>query len=377
MGMDVMLKVPLVDLKAQYQSIKGEVDQAIEEVTAEQQFILGPKVEECEKAIATYTRSRFACGVSSGTDALLISLMSDGIGPGDEVITSAYSFFATAGSIARVGAKPIFVDIDPVTYNLSPEYIKRHITSRTKAVIPVHLFGQMADMDPILNIAEQRGLTIIEDAAQAIGAEHGSKRAGSIGHYGCLSFFPAKNLGGFGDAGMVLTTDEKRYERLKALRMHGAQVKYRHEWLGGNFRLDALQAAVIRVKLKYLDGWTMKRSENAQSYSRLFEATDLVGDVVTLPTRVRSRHTFHQYVIRAQKRDALATFLKEKGVGCEIYYPCPLPYQKCFSYLGHTRGDFPESEKAAEETLALPMFPELSNEQIAYVVKTIAEFYRR
>ncbi|OGX03980.1 MAG: transcriptional regulator [Omnitrophica bacterium RIFCSPLOWO2_12_FULL_50_11] len=371
-----MLKVPLLDLKAQYQSIKNEVDQAVEEVLAEQQFILGPKVQECEDAIAVYSQSRFACGVSSGTDALLISLLNEEIGAGDEVITSAYSFFATAGSIARVGAKPVFVDIDPVTYNLDPEQLEENITSKTKAIIPVHLFGQMAEMGAIQKITQAHGLIVIEDAAQALGAEDGARRAGSIGHYGCLSFFPAKNLGGFGDGGMVLTNDEKRHERLKALRMHGARTKYNHDWLGGNFRLDALQAAIIRVKLKYLDLWIAKRNENAQTYNRLFEAAGLIGAAVTLPARVRDRHTFHQYVIRAINRNALARFLNEKGVGCEIYYPCPLPYQKCFSHLGHKKGAFPESEKAAEETLALPTYPELSEEQMEYVVKTIAEFYQ-
>lgn len=371
------MNVPLLDLKGQYQAIKHELDAAVARIIASQHFILGPEVENCEKAVSAYCNSPFACGVSSGTDALLISLMAENIGAGDEVITTPFSFFATAGCIARVGAKPIFADIEPDTFNINPVLIEKKITKKTKAILPVHLYGQTAEMDPILATAKKHGLVVIEDAAQAIGAEYKGKRAGSLGDYGCFSFFPSKNLGCFGDGGLVITPSEEKSKKLKNLRNHGMDPKYYHSLIGGNFRLDALQAAVIAVKIKYLDGWSKKRFENAQSYNRLFSEAGLVKNgFVTLPQIKQSRHIFNQYVIRAQKRDALIENLKKNGIGCEIYYPVPLHLQKCFDYLGHRKGDFPESEKAAQETLAIPVYPELTIYQFEYVVKTIQNFYK-
>jgi dTDP-4-amino-4,6-dideoxygalactose transaminase len=370
------MKVPLLDLKAQYNTLKSEITSALEEVISSQHFILGPKVEECERLIASYSQTRFACGVSSGTDALLLALMCEGIGPGDEVITSDYSFFATAGSISRLGAHPVFVDIDPVTYNLDPAAIESKITSKTKAIIPVHLYGQTADMQPVLDLARKRHLVVIEDAAQAIGAEYRGQRAGSMGHYGCFSFFPSKNLGCFGDGGMVVTNDPERIEKLNLLRNHGAKPKYYHSKIGGNFRLDALQAAVVTVKLNYLDTWSAKRAENARLYGELFISSGLLKrSDISLPAIVQNRHIFNQYVIRAARRNELINFLKEKEIGCEVYYPVPFHLQECFRNLGYQEGDFPESEKAARETLALPIYPELDKIQIAAVVNAIVEFY--
>jgi len=370
------MKVPLLDLKAQYATIKKEIDAAVAEVFESQYFILGPKVEACEKAVADYCKCWYACGVSSGSDALLISLMAEGIGVGDEVITSPYTFFATAGSIWRTGAKPVFVDIDPVTFNINPALIEEKITPKTKAIIPVHLYGQMAEMDPIMELARKYNLVVIEDACQAIGAEYKGHRAGSIGDYGCFSFFPSKNLGGAGDGGMTVTNDESKANMLKLLRNHGMHPKYYHDYIGGNFRLDALQAAVVRVKLKYLDSWSEKRQANARRYNALFESSRVWknGDIV-LPKVVQSRHIFNQYVIRVPKRDELRDYLLEHGVGVEIYYPVPLHQQKCFADLGTRPGDLPESEKAAKETLALPVYPELSDDQAAYVIEQIDAFY--
>ena len=371
------MAVPLLDLKAQYRSIKPEIDAAVAEVFESQQFILGPGVQSCETAIAAYCHTAFACGVSSGTDALLIALMAEKIGPGDEVITSPYTFFATAGSIARVGAKPVFVDIDPVTYNVDPSLVERAVTRKTRVIMPVHLYGQTAEMDPILEIAKRRNLVVIEDAAQAIGSEHSGRRAGSMGHYGCFSFFPSKNLGGAGDGGMVTTQDRDRHARLVMLRNHGAEPKYYHSVIGGNFRLDALQAAVISVKLRHLDDWTARRQANAARYTRLFEKSGLVArGQIGLPAVGSYRHIFNQYVIRCGRRDELMAFLKKRGVGCEIYYPVPLHLQECFAYLGHRAGDFPESEKAAKETLALPIFPELTDQQAEEVVDAVRSFFQ-
>ncbi|MBP7830171.1 MAG: DegT/DnrJ/EryC1/StrS family aminotransferase [Kiritimatiellae bacterium] len=367
------MNVPLLDLKAQYAGIKAEIEPVLREVVESQYFILGPKVQECEKAIAAYCACARAVGVTSGTDALLIALMAEGIGSGDEVITTPYTFFATAGSIARTGARPVFVDIDPETYNIDPAQIEAKITAKTRAIMPVHLYGQMADMDPIMEIAARRHLVVIEDAAQAIGSENKGRRAGSIGHYGCFSFFPSKNLGCFGDGGIVTTNDAARADKLGILRAHGSKPKYFHKIIGGNFRLDALQAAVVLVKLRHLDAWTAGRQANAKRYDKLFAAAGLAAKV-KLPKVVANRHIFNQYVLRVPRRDDLQNFLKDKGIGTEVYYPVPMHLQECFAYLGHKKGDFPESEKAALETVALPIYPELADAQAAYVVDSIKEF---
>lgn len=367
------MNVPLLDLKAQYVTIKSEIEAAIAEVMESQRFILGPKVEECEKAIAAYSNCRYGTGVSSGTDALLVCLMAEKIGAGDEVITTPYSFFATAGSIARLGAIPVFVDIDPVTYNMDVSQIASKITSKTRAIIPVHLYGQMAEMDAIMRVAEAHHLVVIEDAAQAIGAEYRGRRAGSIGHYGCFSFYPSKNLAGIGDGGMVVTNDGQKAETVRCLRGHGADPKYYHKMVGGNFRLDALQAAVVSAKLPHLDGWTAARQHNANRYDELFRSE---GVPVRLPQVQTDRHIFNQYVIRSENRNALQDHLKKSGVGTEVYYPVPLHLQECFAYLGYKPGAFPDSERAAQETLALPIQPELTDAQARYVVDSVREFYR-
>ena len=386
-----MMKVPLLDLEAQYAPIRAQVEKAIASVMASHHYILGPAVQECERAIAKYSNCAHGIGVSSGTDALLVCLMAEGIGAGDEVITTPYTFFATAGCIARLGAKPVFVDIDPISYNINTAQISGKITSRTKAIMPVHLYGQMADMDPVMALAEKHRLVVIEDAAQAIGAEYKGKRAGSIGHHGCFSFFPSKNLGAAGDGGMVVTNDAARAERLGCLRAHGSKPKYYHKVIGGNFRLASLQAAVVHTKLPYLDGWTAGRQKNAQRYHRLFAESGLkvaetgafpgkrwqVGTEVFLPQATHDRHIYNQYVIRVARRDALKSFLQEKGVATEIYYPVPMHLQECFAYLGHKAGDFPESEGAAKETLALPIYPELADDQAGYVVESVKEFFRK
>lgn len=365
------MNVPLLDLKAQYLSIKPEVDAAIAEVLESQHFILGPKVEQCEKAIAVYSNCSHAVGVSSGSDALLACLMAENIGAGDEVITTPYSFFATAGAIARLGATPVFVDIDPTTYNLDPFGIEAKITPKTRAIIPVHLYGQMADMDPIMALAREHNLIVIEDAAQAIGSEYKGRRAGSIGHYGCFSFFPSKNLGGAGDGGMVVTNDAQRAEMLHCLRAHGSKPKYYHKVIGGNFRLDAIQAAVVSAKLPHLDAWTAARQRNATRYDQLLVD---IGAPIGLPTVKTGRHIFNQYVIRVTKRDELQAHLKQKGIGTEVYYPVPLHLQECFAYLGHKVGAFPQSERAARETLALPVHPELTEAQARFVAECVCEF---
>jgi len=385
------MNIPLLDLQAQYRVLKSELDAAVLEVMDSQRFILGPKVQACEEAIAEYSGCSFGVGVSSGSDALLICLMAEGIGPGDEVITTPFTFFATVGSIARVGAKAVFVDIDPVTYNIDASQVEASVTSRTRAIIPVHLYGQMCDMDAILEVAKRHDLTVIEDAAQAIGAEHAGRRAGSRGEYGCFSFFPSKNLGAAGDGGIVVTNDEQRAEKLRYLRSHGSNPKYYHKMVGGNFRLDAMQAAIVLVKLNYLDEWTQARRRNAERYGTYFEGTGLrVCDSLTggndvasgvepesssprivLPSVVTDRHIFNQYVIRIEKRDWLREQLQSRGVSTEIYYPVPMHLQECFSYLEYNEGDFPRSEQAAKETLALPVYPELNDQQAEYVVATI------
>jgi dTDP-4-amino-4,6-dideoxygalactose transaminase len=388
------MQVPLLDLKLQYQPLKAEILAAIEKVCASQGFILGPATRELEASVAAYCQCRFGIGVSSGTDALLVALMALEIGAGDEVITSPFTFFATAGTIARTGARPLFCDIDAETFNLSPaavlSFIERRCDTRAgklvnrdtggviKALMPVHLYGQVADIVPLVQIARRFGLKVIEDAAQAIGAEDANKgRAGSFGDVGCLSFFPTKNLGAFGDAGLCVANDPALAERIEILRVHGGKPKYFHAFIGGNFRIDELQCAVLNVKLKHLDAWTAARQHNAAFYDEAFENADL-GKAVETPRALPGvRHIFNQYVIRVRDRDLLRQHLMAAGVGTEIYYPVPLHLQECFEYLKHRKGDFPQSERAAEETLALPIFPELTEAQLHYVVDTVADFYRR
>ncbi len=368
------MKVPLLDLKAQHSTIRSEIRQAIDRILESQYFILGPEVEALEKEIGSFCQSRFAIGVSSGTDALLVALMAIGTGPGDEVITTAYSFFATAGVISRLGARPVFVDIDPKTFNLDSRAVSQKMTSRTKAIMPVHLFGQCAEMDPIIEVVGGKGIHVIEDAAQAIGARNNNGRqAGTIGHIGCFSFFPSKNLGAFGDGGMVITNDERLAKTVKVLRVHGGKPKYYHRIIGGNFRLDALQAAVLRVKLKHLTRWTEIRRSNASRYRSLFEEAGL-SKCVSLPEDSPG-HIYNQFVVRLPDRDRLQRFLREQAVETEVYYPIPLHLQDCFRDLGYRSGDFPVAEAAAGDSLALPVYPELTEDQQHYVVGKIREFY--
>jgi dTDP-4-amino-4,6-dideoxygalactose transaminase len=373
--------IPLLDLKAQYAPIREEIRAAIDRVADAQYFIGGPEVEGLEREVAEYSQCPYGIGVTSGTDALLVALMAIDIKPGDEVITTPYSFFATAGSIYRLGAMPVFVDISLNDYNIRPELIEAAITARTRAIIPVHLYGQMADMDPIMEIARRHNLVVIEDAAQAIGSEYRGHRAGSIGHFGCFSFFPSKNLGGFGDGGMITANDAALAHKAKLLRNHGAEPKYYHKLVGGNFRLDALQAAVLRVKLKYLDGWTAGRQHNAARYRRLFVEAGLAGEdggpssVVLPPEEPARRHIYNQFVIRTARRDAVIAVLKERKIGHEIYYPVPLHLQECFATYGYKPGDLPASEQAARETLALPIYPELTEEMQRAVVEAVTAAY--
>jgi dTDP-4-amino-4,6-dideoxygalactose transaminase len=370
------MKVPLLDLKPQYEQIRAEVEPMLLEICKSQAFILGPKVQECEAAVAAYCHAAHGVGMSSGSDALIVALMVEGIGPGDEVITTPYTFFATVGAIARVGAKTVFADIDPATFNLDGAKLEAAVTPKTKAIIPVHLYGQMADMDTVMAVAKKHKLIVIEDACQAIGAEWNGKRAGSIGDYGCFSFFPSKNLGCFGDGGLVTMQDAAKARKTTILRNHGMDPKYYHREIGGNFRLDALQAAVVTIKLKYLDGWTAARQANAARYEKLFAQTDLAkSGKVTLPAVKTTRHIYNQFVIRAERRDGLLAHLRSRDIGTEIYYPVPLHLQDCFRALGHREGDFPESERAAKETLALPIYPDLTEEMARWVVGAIAEFY--
>jgi dTDP-4-amino-4,6-dideoxygalactose transaminase len=371
------MNVPLLDLKIQFKAIKPEIMKAIEAVCDEQGFILGPRVVELEQAIAKYVGSTHAVGCASGTDAILLALMAVGVGHGDEVITVPFTFFATTGSISRLGATPVLVDIKADSFNIDPAQIERKITAKTKAIIPVHLFGQCAEMEAINEIARKQNIPVIEDAAQAIGAARNGKKAGVLGAMGCFSFFPSKNLGGFGDGGMVTTDDKGLSELLASLRVHGSRVKYVHDQIGFNSRLDALQAAVLRIKLAHLDAWAEGRRANAARYERLFKDAKL-ADRVTLPvTTPGNHHIFNQFTIRAPKRDALRDYLKEKGIGSEVYYPIPMHLQNCYKSLGHRKGDFPQSERASEEVLSLPIFAELTADQQGYVVQTIAEFYRR
>jgi dTDP-4-amino-4,6-dideoxygalactose transaminase len=377
------MAVPLLDLKAHHGPLHQEIMAAIEQTFRSQAFILGPEVSKLEERVASYCQTAHGIGVSSGTDALLIALTAIGVGAGDEVITTPYSFFATAGAVARLGAKPVFVDIDPKTYNIDPSKIGKAITSRTKAIIPVHLYGQCAEMALILNLAQRHNLKVIEDAAQAIGAEYrDGRRAGGMGTVGCLSFFPSKNLGALGDGGMVVTNDQELAERVKVLRVHGGKPKYYHKMIGGNFRLDAIQAAVLNVKLNYLDEWTRRRQENAHRYETLFQQSGLVHkgkvrlpDPVYRESGAKHYHIYNQFVLRIEKRDDLMGSLKQKGIGTEIYYPVPFHLQECFRYLGHKEGDFPESERAAKETIAIPIYPELTAVQQTEVVEAIVAYY--
>ena len=366
-------RVPLLDLDAQYRPLREELLAAIVRVCDSQRFINGPEVDGLERELAAYIGVRKVVGVSSGTDALLVALMALDIGPGDEVITSTFSFFATAGCVARVGATPRLVDIDPVTYNLDPAAVRAALSPHTKAIIPVHLYGLCADMDPILAIAKDGNVAIIEDAAQAIGSTYKGSQAGSMGTVGCFSFFPSKNLGGFGDGGLVATNDERLGEEIRLLRNHGAEPKYFHKRIGGNFRLDALQAAVLRVKLPHLAAWSDARRTNAARYRRFFDAAGLT-DRVTLPVAPADRgHIYNQFVVRVPQRDQVRARLTESGIGTEIYYPVPFHLQECFASLGHRRGDFPHAEAAADSTIALPIYPELTEEQQSAVVSAIAD----
>lgn len=361
-----LMTIPLLDLKAQYAPIRDEIQSAINCVLDSGTFILGPEVEALEQELAAYSQCQYGIGVSSGTDALLVALMAIGIKPGDEVITTPFSFFATAGSITRLGAKPVFVDIEPDSFNLDATKLTAAITPRTKAIMPVHLYGQMAEMDLLMEIAARHKLFVIEDAAQAIGAEYKGQRAGSLGHCGCFSFYPSKNLGGPGEGGMVVTNDPDLAQRVKALRNHGSMgQKYYHQMVGGNFRLDALQAAILRVKLKYLDDWTAARQRNAKIYR---QATSQIVWPAELPHR---RHVYNQFVIRTKHRAAVIERLKAKKIGYEIYYPVAIHLQECFSDLGYKVGDFPIAEAAAQEVLALPIYPELTEDQIHEIVLAI------
>jgi len=370
MPVKAMMQVPLLDLKAQYADIKNDMDQAIHRVLDSARFIGGPEVSGLEEEIARYCGSPHAIACASGTDALLLALRGLDIGPGDEVVTTAFSFFASAGTIHNVGARPVFVDIGPRTYNLDPHRLEAAITPLTKAVVAVHLYGQCCDLTAVKAVCDKHQLFLIEDAAQAIGSEWEGRRAGSVGDLGAFSFFPSKNLGAAGDGGIMTARDAAVAERVRLLREHGAKPKYYHALVGTNSRLDALQAAILRVKLRHLDRWSEKRARNAALYDQLFE-----GARLTRPFRdARTRHIYNQYVIRIPQRDALRQHLADRGVGTEIYYPVPLHLQQCFASLGYREGDMPQSEAAAKEVLALPIYPELTEEQIRYVAACVRDF---
>lgn len=392
------MKVPLLDLKPQYQALKSELDAALIRVAESQYFILGPEVDAMEKEFAAFLGAKYALGVSSGTDALLLALMALNIGPGDEVIVPTFSFFATAGVVSRLHATPVFVDNDPVTFNIDVEDVKKKITAKTKCIIPVHLFGQSADMDGIMAVAKAHNLYVVEDGAQAISTQYkDGKCVGTIGDIGCYSFFPSKNLGCFGDGGLVVTNDDNLAYRLKIMRVHGGDPKYYHKVLGGNFRIDAIQAAVLRIKLPHLNSWSAGRRKNAALYTSLFIKHGLATAVgkttlnseekVLIPAmvyessnsggNVPNHHIFNQYCIRVEKRDELRAWLTSHEVASEIYYPVCFHEQECFSDLGYKKGDFPKSEAAANSVIALPIFPELTDEQITYAVETIAAFFKQ
>ncbi|MSQ95530.1 MAG: DegT/DnrJ/EryC1/StrS family aminotransferase [Gemmataceae bacterium] len=366
--------IPMLDLKVQYLALKPELDAAVMRVVESMQYINGPDVEAMEQEVAEYCEANHCIAVSSGSDALLVSLMALDIGWGDEVITTPYTFFATAGAIVRVGAKPVFVDIDPVTFNIDPKAIEAKITPRTKAIMPVHLYGQCAEMDSIMHVANKHKLAVIEDAAQAIGSEYKGRRAGSIGTVGCYSFFPSKNLGCMGDGGAVVTQDKALADKIRLLRGHGSHPKYYHKLVGGNFRLDSIHAAVLRVKLKHLDSWSQLRQQGAAFYTTALAKYGLTG-LIQAPRIMQSRHIFNQYVVRCDDREAVREHLKNDNITTEVYYPVPMHLQECFANLGHKKGDFPESERAALTTLALPMYPELPNTQRDRVVRSIAAYY--
>jgi dTDP-4-amino-4,6-dideoxygalactose transaminase len=388
------MQVPLLDLKSQYKSLKKELDEAVIRIAESQYFILGPELEKMEKNLCEYLQCEYSVGISSGTDALLVALMAIDIQPGDEVIVPSYSFFATAGVIARLNAKPVFTDVDPVTFNIDPKDFEKKISSNTKAVIPVHLYGQSCDMDSVLEIASKHKIKVIEDAAQAIGVQYkDGKFVGTIGDIGCFSFFPSKNLGCFGDGGLVTSNNKELAHKLKILRVHGGEAKYYHKIIGGNFRLDALQAAVINVKLPHLDSWSESRRRNAKLYNKFFINSGLseaAGKIkfneknkVLLPEAVYENsgvgnyHIYNQYIIRVESRNELKEFLTQNNIGNEIYYPVPFHLQECFKYLGYKKGDFPVAEDLSDTTLALPVYPELSEQQIEYVVHKINEFIKR
>jgi dTDP-4-amino-4,6-dideoxygalactose transaminase len=375
--------IPMLDLKQQYATIKEEIHAAIDQLLDSQQFILGPEVEALEKELADYCQCKYAYGVSSGTDALLLALMAVGVKPGDEVITTPYSFFATSGSIVRLGGIPLYVDIEPETFNINVDQIESKITKNTKAILPVHLAGQVAAMDPIIELAQRYGLYVIEDACQAIGADYKGKRAGSIGDIGCFSFFPSKNLGGYGDSGLITSNDPELAEKCSLLRNHGMRPKYHNRLIGGNFRMDAIQAAVLRVKFRYLEQWTETRRLHAALYQKLFTQHEIVVSLdeygvkngIVLPVETGfGRHIYHLYMIRTKYRDELAAFLKKQGIGNEIYYPIPLHLQECFKVMGYKPGDYPHSELASKDSLALPIYPELTEDMMVRIVDTIAEF---
>ncbi|HKB87645.1 MAG TPA: DegT/DnrJ/EryC1/StrS family aminotransferase [Ignavibacteriaceae bacterium] len=382
------MTVPLLDLKKQYQSLKSELDEALIRVAESQYFIMGPEVDKMEKAFCEYLNCKYAIGVSSGTDALLVALMALDIQPGDEVIVPTYSFFATAGVVSRMNAVPVFADIDPVTFNIDPDDIEKRITNKTKAIIPVHLYGQSCEMDKIMEIARNHNLKVVEDGAQAIGVQYkDGKHVGTIGDIGCYSFFPSKNLGCFGDGGLVVSNDDVLGEKLRILRVHGGKPKYYHKIIGGNFRLDAIQAAVLNVKLPHLDDWSSHRRDNAELYTKLFieaglaEATGRIKfddkNKVLLPkavykdSGVKNYHIYNQYIIRVEDRDLVRKHLSDQGVGTEIYYPVPFHKQECFSSLNYKNGEFPLAEEAADDSIALPIYPELTKEQQKYIVDEI------
>lgn len=370
------MKVPLLDLKEQNDALRPEIEAALGRVLDTNAFILGGEVAELEKELAAYCGAKHAIACASGSDALLLAMMALDVGPGDEVITTPYSFFATVSAVTRLGARPVFVDIDPETYNLDVEAVADKIGERTKAVQPVHLYGQCAEMGRLKEICTAAGVPIVEDAAQAIGAEFDGRRTGALGAIGCFSFYPSKNLGGMGDGGFMTSGDDELAERLLALRVHGSKERYYHKWVGLNSRLDGFQGAILRVKLPHLDSWSDRRKANADRYRQLFGEAGLEGEISLPYQRPGVRHIYNQFVIRVpERRDALRAHLTEKGIGSDIYYPLSLHLQECFAYLGYRTGEFPESERAARETLALPIYPELSAEQQEYVVAAIAEFF--
>lgn len=368
--------IPLLDLAAQNGPLSEKLREAFERVLASQAFILGPEVEAFEQEVARYVGVEHALGVSSGTDALLLALMALGIGPGDEVMMPPLTFFATAGAVVRVGATPVFVDVEPRTLNLDVAKVEQKITPRTKAIMPVHLYGQTADLEALADLCKRHGISMIEDAAQSLGARSAAHVAGSVGAFGCFSFFPSKNLGALGDAGLLVTRDAALFRRARMLRQHGAEPKYHHALIGGNFRLDALQAAFLRVKLPHLDEWARGRQQNAAAYDALFAAAGLAPELLRTPPRVYAGHVYNQYVIRSSRRDALMAHLRAHGIGCEVYYPVPMHLQACFADRGEPLGTYPNAERACNEALALPIFPELGRERLERVATTIVDFLR-